>query len=250
MKFKPDGTVAVKPLRRPTVDTLKHPGAPDFQPPSRTPHTKQSSPRRSVCPQSPPRAAARANLRGIRGARTFAGFSPLVINHISVFLSLILRVGVSICLLTAIRHLRHGKVLSDADARAAVEGHVLPGLRRPALPPFGREEGGVFELLGCRRVQVPAPLHRERAVDHDVALDHRKRRVARRRGERRVLERAADIIRHGRVQPQRLVQRVLQIRHILQILVRRRSRPTDRVDDLVAQLCELVGVVRQLVERP
>lgn len=66
-------------------------------------------------------------------------------------------------------HLGEGKVLPDADARPAVEGHKVPGLGGPVVPAVGAEEGRVGEGVGGGRVEVGAALHGEGAVDDDVA---------------------------------------------------------------------------------
>lgn len=56
-------------------------------------------------------------------------------------------------------HLSEGKLLSNADARAAVEGDICPWLRLPDIPTFGGEDFRVGEGLAGRRVQFWTALH-------------------------------------------------------------------------------------------
>lgn len=47
-----------------------------------------------------------------------------------------------------VTHLCEGELLADADARAAVEGNVSPGLRCPVVPSLGAECRDVWEVGG------------------------------------------------------------------------------------------------------
>lgn len=106
------------------------------------------------------------------------------------------------------------------------------------------------EFLADGRVDVVPALHGERAVDDDVVLEDRDVGLARLPGQRRVLERRAQVVRHRGVQPERLVERVRQVGHALEVGVRRRAALPDGGEDLAAQLGVDGGVVGELVDGP
>lgn len=72
---------------------------------------------------------------------------------------------------TDVANLGDGKVLADADTRAAIEWHVLPGSRRPVLPAVRTVNVRVGECLRRGRIEVAAALHCVGAVDDVVSLE-------------------------------------------------------------------------------
>lgn len=126
--------------------------------------------------------------------------------------------------LTAKGHLRHGEILPNADPRAAIEWHIMPCLGRPMIPPIRTEHCRIRKLLTYRRIQVRTALHCQCTVYYCIILEHCNVRLA---GECGVLERRAQIIRYRWVQPKRLVDRVCEVCHVLQILVYCISKVSD-----------------------
>lgn len=159
--------------------------------------------------------------------------------------------GVFFRKLTDISHLGHGKVLADADPRPAVEGHIRPRLGGPVLPPLGAVDGRVGKGLGDLWVDVFATLHGQGAVDDNVALEHGDGRLPVGAGQARVLKGGADVVRHGRVDAQRLVDDVRQVLELLEVLIGRLvAKRAHHPQDLLPQPLDHLWLVAELVDGP
>lgn len=152
-----------------------------------------------------------------------------------------------------VAHFREGKLLPDADAGPAVEGHVLPGLGLPVEPAVGAVLEVVGKLFAGRGVKGGVALHDEGAVADGGVLEDGDGQGAVRAAaarERRVAEGQAHVEGHHGVQAQGLVHDVLQVLHVLEVVVRGLALEADLADDLVAQLAHALGVPAELVNGP
>lgn len=151
------------------------------------------------------------------------------------------------------RHLRQRKVLSDADAWAAVERDEVPWFGLPDLPALWREDVRMGEIFGGGRVEVFAALHGEGGVDDAVPLDDGEWEIAIGPATGReggVCECEAEVEWDCWVKPETFVDGVLQVLHVLQIFVSRGSCRAHGVEDFFSQFGPNLRVVRHLIEDP
>ena len=149
-----------------------------------------------------------------------------------------------------VAHLRQGQLLARADPRSSAEGEIAPEPRPQLLPPLRAERVRVVSE------QISAPVQRIEAKGDDVAFPHVYRGGpaagwAAAGGEDRIAKRHARVRADGRVQPEGLVDRVLEILEAFQPL-ERQMRSVSRLQDLLAKLpvdagiaCEIEEHVRQ-----
>lgn len=152
-----------------------------------------------------------------------------------------------------VAHLCEGELLTNADSRAGIEGNVFVRLGVPAVPALWAKDLRSSICFGRFRVQVLSALHEERRVRNGRVLEHGQRLGAvgatttRQRG---VLERQAHIKRHGGIKTECLVDDGLEVRHVLDILVRGWVRGADSLENLAAELGDAFRVAAQLVQGP
>lgn len=152
-----------------------------------------------------------------------------------------------------VAHLGESKLLADADARAGVEGDVVVRLRMPRSPALGAEDARIGKSLRDGRVQIRAALHDERRVTDGRVLEHRERLGAvgaAASGQSRVLEGDADVEGHGRVEAERLVEDGLEIRHVLEVVVRGQAVLANGLEYLGAQAAYCLRMPAELVDGP
>ena len=123
------------------------------------------------------------------------------------------------------------------------------------IPPLGHKFIHL-ELLASaplRGIDVLPSLHHQRRVSDWGPLQYPHRLIPIRPAtmrERGIFQRDTHIKWNHGIQPQRLIQHVLEIPHVLQVLIRRCSCRAHPLEDLSTESGERVGIPRQLAHAP